>query len=70
MKVKNKSKNNKNQEEIIKTKSDEMNSFKNLSDIQFNPEELDILSKEIKEEHIATSLVDNNSPLNINLSNE
>ena len=70
MKVKNKAKNYKNQEELIKTKSYEINSFNNLSNIQFNPEELDILSKEIKEEHIATSLVDNNNPLNIQLSNE
>ena len=70
MKVKNKAKNYKNQEGLIKTKSYEINSFNNLSNIQFNPEELDILSKEIKEEHIATSLVDNNNPLNIQLSTE
>ena len=45
-------------------------SLKNLSDIKFNQEELDIISKEINDEEITTSHPENNNQVNIQLSNE
>ena len=57
----------------IKSNSDNNPSFNILSDIKFNLEELDILSKEIIDEPIATappSLPENKNQVNVQLSNE
>ena len=42
----------------------------NLSDIKFNQEELDILSKEISEEKVSQKNNEDINQINVNLSNE
>ena len=60
----------KNQLRLNKTVSHKNNYFKNLADIKFNQEELDILSKEILEPQISLNNIENNNQQNIQLSND
>ena len=56
----------KTKKKLYNHKSNNKTIFNNLNEIQFNQEELDILSREIKDEQIT----DNNNLINIQLSNE
>ena len=66
MNSKYKSNDAKTKEKLINQKSNNKSIFNNLNEIKFNPEELDILSKEIQDEIIP----ENNNLINIQLSNE
>ena len=56
----------KTKKKLYNHKSNNKTIFNNLNEIRFNQEELDILSREIKDEQIT----DNNNLINIQLSNE
>ena len=66
MNSKYKSNDAKTKEKLVNENSNNKSIFNNLNEIKFNPEELDILSKEIKDEIIP----ENNNLINIQLSNE
>ena len=66
MNSKYKSNDAKTKEKLVNENSNNKSIFNNLNEIKFSPEELDILSKEIKDEIIP----ENNNLINIQLSNE
>ena len=57
-------------EELFKKAFNKSSTSSNLSNIEFNQDELDILSKEISEEKTAKAYQDDKSQINMNLSNE
>ena len=67
MNSKYKSNDAKTKKKINNQKSNNKSIFNNLNEIKFNQEELDILSKEIKDEQVTEN---NNNLINIQLSNE
>ena len=67
MNFKYKSNDAKTKKKINNQKSNNKSIFNNLNEIKFNQEELDILSKEIKDEQVTEN---NNNLINIQLSNE
>ena len=70
MKSKNKNNNNRIDREIKNKISEKKSFFQDLTEIQLNPEELDILSKEIKEENHKIFPKENNAQKDFQLSND